>query len=161
VLYAGSFDPITNGHLDIATRAAALFDEVVIGIYNTPDKHLLFSTEERVELAREAVAHLPNVRVEPYTGLTVEFARRINAKALVRGLRMSADFEREFEMALMNKKLQPEMEMVCLMTSIQYQFLSSSLLKEVAQLRGCIKDLVPDNVAAALGKKFALEAKTR
>jgi pantetheine-phosphate adenylyltransferase len=161
VLYAGSFDPITNGHLDIATRAAALFDEVVIGIYNTPDKHLLFSTEERVELAREAVAHLPNVRVEPYTGLTVEFARRINAKALVRGLRMSADFEREFEMALMNKKLQPKIEMVCLMTSIQYQFLSSSLLKEVAQLRGCIKDLVPDNVAAALGKKFALEAKTR
>lgn len=161
MLYAGSFDPITNGHLDIATRAAALFDEVVIGIYNTPDKHLLFSTEERVELAREAVAHLPNVRVEPYTGLTVEFARRINAKALVRGLRMSADFEREFEMALMNKKLQPKIEMVCLMTSIQYQFLSSSLLKEVAQLRGCIKDLVPDNVAAALGKKFALEAKTR
>jgi pantetheine-phosphate adenylyltransferase len=145
---------MTNGHLDIAARAAALFDEVVIGIYETPQKEILFSTAERVELAKKAVACLPNVRVESYSELTIEFARRINAKAIVRGLRMSSDFEREFEMAMMNKKLAPGIEVVCMMSSIQYQFLSSSLLKEVAELGGCIDDLVPPHVAAALRKKL-------
>jgi pantetheine-phosphate adenylyltransferase len=153
-LYPGSFDPVTNGHLDIATRAAALFDELVIGVYKTPIKPLLFPIEERVELMRQAVAHLLNVRVQPYSELTVEFARKVNATAIVRGLRMSSDFEREFEMALMNKKLAPDIEVVCLMSSLQYQFLSSSLLKEVTQLGGCIDDLVPPHVAAALREKL-------
>ena len=153
--YPGAFDPITNGHLDIAARAAELFEKVVIGIYDTPAKYLLFTTDERMDLARRAVVNLPNVEVEPFTGLTVDFAKKVGAKTIVRGLRMSADFEREFEMALMNKKLAPECELVCLMASLKYQFLSSSLLKEVAGLEGYIDDLVPEHVAVALKKKVS------
>lgn len=158
-LYPGSFDPITNGHLDIATRAAAIFDKLVIGIYDRPEKRLLFSTEERVELAKEAVAHLKNVKVQPYSGLTVAFAKKIGARVMVRGLRMSSDFEREFEMEMMNKKLVPDLELFCLMSSLQYQFLSSSLLKEVAQLHGCLDNMVPEHVAVALRKKFGIKKK--
>jgi pantetheine-phosphate adenylyltransferase len=158
-LYPGSFDPITKGHLDIATRAATIFDRVVIGIYDKPDKRLLFSTDERVELARKAVTHLKNVKVQPYSGLTVTFAKKIGAKVMVRGLRMSSDFEREFEMEMMNKKLEPGLELFCLMASLQYQFLSSSLLKEVAQLKGCLDNMVPEHVAAALRKKFGIKGK--
>ncbi len=154
--YPGTFDPVTNGHLDIANRAAALFDQLVIGVYDVPQKSLLFNTDERVDLMRRAVAHLPNVRVERYTGLTVEFARKMNAQVLVRGLRMSSDFEREFEMALMNKKLAADIELVCLMSSLDYQFLSSSLLKEACQLGGDISSLVPEHVAAALAGKFGV-----
>lgn len=154
-LYPGSFDPITNGHIDIARRAAIIFDRVVIGIYDRPsNKQPLFTAKERVELAREAIKDIPNVTAETYTGLTVEFAKKLGAIALVRGLRASADFELEFEMALMNKKLMPDLELVCFMSSLQYQFLSSSLLKEVTQLGGCIDGLVPPNVALALQKKF-------
>ena len=152
-VYPGSFDPITNGHLDIVTRAAKLFDRLIIGVYDTPDKRLLFTTEERVKLATEAVVHLPNVGVQSYKGLTVDFARDVKAQVIVRGLRMSADFEREFDMAMMNKKLLAELELVCLMAGQEYQFLSSSLLKEVAGLGGNIGDLVPKNVAIALKKK--------
>ncbi|MBA7473449.1 Phosphopantetheine adenylyltransferase [subsurface metagenome] len=152
-IYPGSFDPITNGHIDIATRAAKLFTKLIIGIYETPGKHLLFSLEERVELARQAVASLPNIEVQPFSGLTVDFARRVRAQAMVRGLRVSADFEREFDMAMMNRRLHPELELVCLMASPEYQFLSSSLLKEVARLGGNINDLVPEHVAQALRKK--------
>ena len=152
-IYPGSFDPITNGHLDIATRAAKLFDRLIIGVYDTPDKRLLFTTEERVKLVTEAVTHLPNVDVESYKRLTVDFARKVKAQVIVRGLRMSADFEREFDMAMMNKKLFTELELVCLMASQEYQFLSSSLLKEVASLGGNIDDLVPKHVAIALRKR--------
>lgn len=152
-IYPGSFDPITNGHIDIANRAAKLFTKLIIGIYETPGKHLLFSLEERVELARQAVASLPNIEVQPFSGLTVDFARRVRAQAMVRGLRVSADFEREFDMAMMNRRLHPELELVCLMASPEYQFLSSSLLKEVARLGGSINDLVPEHVAQALRKK--------
>lgn len=154
-IYPGSFDPVTNGHLDIANRAAALFDELIIGVYDRPSKHLLFSTDERVDLMKKAVAHLRNVRVASYSGLTVDFARKMKAKVMVRGLRMSSDFEREFEMALMNKKLDHDIELVCLMTSLEFQFLSSSLLKEVFQLGGDISALVPRDVAIALKKKFS------
>jgi pantetheine-phosphate adenylyltransferase len=157
-IYPGSFDPITNGHLDIATRAAKVFDKVIIGVYKTPNKPVLFSTEERVELIRKAITDLPNVEVRSFSGLTVDFARRVKAKAMVRGLRMSADFEREFDMAMMNKKLSPELECVCLMSSVEYQFLSSSLMKEAASLGGAIDDLVPKHVAAALRKKFGGKA---
>ena len=153
-IYPGSFDPVTNGHLDIATRAAKIFEKLIIGVYDTPNKPILFTTEERVELMRQAIADLPNVEVESFSGLTVDFAKRVKAKAMVRGLRMSADFEREFDMAMMNKKLSPELELVCLMPRVEYQFLSSSLLKEVASLGGDIEDLVPKHVASALRKKF-------
>jgi pantetheine-phosphate adenylyltransferase len=153
-IYPGSFDPVTNGHLDIANRAAALFDELIIGVYDRPSKHLMFSTAERVNLVKKAVAHLPNVRVTAYDELTVDFACKMKAKVIVRGLRMSSDFEREFEMALMNKQLNREIELVCLMTSLEYQFLSSSLLKEACELGGDITSLVPKHVAIALKKKF-------
>ena len=152
-IYPGAFDPITNGHLDIATRAAKLFGRLIIGVYDTPDKHLLFTTDERVELVRKAIVNLPNVDVESFTGLTVNFAREVEAQVIVRGLRMSADFDREFEMAMMNRKLFSELELVCLMSKLEYQFLSSSLLKEVASLSGNIDDLVPKHVAVALGKR--------
>jgi len=154
-IYPGSFDPITNGHLDIATRASKLFEKLIIGVYETPPiKDLLFTTEERVDLVRQAIANLPNVDVESFTGLTVDFARKVKAQTVVRGLRMSGDFEREFEMAMMNRKLFPDLEIVCLMANLEYQFLSSSLLKEVASLEGSINDLVPKTVAAALRRKF-------
>lgn len=152
-IYPGSFDPITNGHIDVATRAARLFSKLIIGVYETPGKRVLFTLEERLEMARQAVASLPNVEVEPFSGLTVDFARRVGAQAMVRGLRVSADFEREFDMAMMNQRLAPELELVCLMASPEYQFLRSSLLKEVAKLGGNIDDLVPKHVAEALRKK--------
>jgi len=152
-IYPGSFDPITNGHLDIATRAAKLFDKLIIGVYNTPDKHLLFTTEERVNLVREAIADLPNVEVQSFSGLTVDFAKKVGAQVMVRGLRMSADFEREFDLAMMNKRMFPELELVCLMANLKYQFLSSSILKEVASLGGNINDLVPKPVVVALKRK--------
>ena len=151
-IYAGTFDPITNGHLDVATRAAKLFEKLIIGVYDTPAKRLTFTTEERVELAKQAIAHLPNVEVQSFSGMVVDFARKVGAQTMVRGLRMSSDFEREFEMALMNKKQHPDLELVCLMTNLQYQFLSSSLLKEVASLGGDIDSLVPKHVADALRK---------
>ena len=154
-LYPGSFDPITNGHIDIVERAAAIFDKLVVGVYDRPEKHILFPTEERVKLARQAVSHLDNVEVQSYSQLTVEFARQLGAKVLVRGLRMSPDFEREFEMAMTNKKLEPDLELVCFMASLQYQFLSSSLIKEVAQLQGRLDGMVPDHIAAALSQKLA------
>jgi pantetheine-phosphate adenylyltransferase len=156
-IYAGSFDPLTLGHLDIIQRGASIFDELVVGVYDRPEKRLLFSTEERVRMAQQAVAGLKNVRVQPYSGLTVDFAKEMGAQVMVRGLRMSSDFEREFEMAMMNKKLASDLELVCFMASLQYQFLSSSLLKEVAQLGGCLEAMVPDHVAKALIRKFAPE----
>jgi len=149
----GSFDPITNGHLDIITRAAKLFEKLIIGVYDRPDKQLLFTTEERAEMVRQAIATLPNVEVRVFTGLAVDFAKRVKAQVIVRGLRMSADFEREFDLAMMYKKLSPEIELVCLMSDLKYQFLSSSLLKEAARLGGAIDDLVPKHVAVALRKK--------
>ena len=154
-LYAGTFDPITNGHLDIAIRASRLFDKLIIGIYdNTAGKRILFTTGERVKMAKEATKNYPNIEVRSFTGMTVDYAKTVGAQTLVRGLRMSSDFEREFEMALMNKELRPELELVCLMTSLQYQFLSSSMLKEVANLGGDVHTLVPTHVAKALTEKI-------
>jgi len=155
-IYPGTFDPITNGHLDIVTRAAKLFDKLIIAVYNTPNKHILFSTEERVELVRQAIANLPNVEVKSFGGLAVNFARQMQAQVMVRGLRMTSDFEREFELAMMNKQLYPELELVTFMANLKYQFLSSSLLKEVADLSGNINDLVPEHVAEALRSKSRL-----
>ena len=152
-IYPGSFDPITNGHIDIATRASKLFDSIYIGIFATPNKSLTFTVEERVELAKQAVAHLPNVSVKAYSGLTTKFASEVNAGVMVRGLRIRDDFEREFDFAMMNKRLSPDLELVCFMASHDYQFLSSSLMKEVAGLGGDIYNLVPKHVVDALIKK--------
>ena len=153
-IYPGSFDPITNGHLDIIKRASSIFEKVILGIYDIPQKSLLFSVKERVDLARQAVPDYKNVEVTSYSGITVEFARKAKAQVLVRGLRASSDFEREFEMALMNKKLAPDIELVCFMANLRYQFLSSSLLKEIIQLGGNLDDMVPQQVSAALKKKL-------
>lgn len=152
-LYPGSFDPITNGHIDIATRASKLFDKTIIGIFATPEKRLTFSLEERVNMARKATAHLPKVEVIPYSNITVEFAKEVKAQVLVRGLRMIGDFEWEFEMAMMNQMLSPGLETICFMASQEFQFLSASLIKEVAGLGGDIANLVPPHVAEALKKK--------
>jgi pantetheine-phosphate adenylyltransferase len=154
-VYPGSFDPVTNGHLDIITRAAKIFDKVIFGIYELPDKRLLFSAEERVELAKKATAHLPNVEVTSFGGLTVDFVKKRGAQVIVRGLRAGADFDWEFDMAMMNKYLAADIELVCFMSSFRYQFLSSSLLKEVAGLGGNIDTLVPEAVSLALKKKIS------
>ena len=153
-LYPGSFDPVTVGHLDIASRASKLFDEVIVGVYDTPSKGLLFSTSERVALFEQACSHLSNVKVVKYSGLTVRFAKEIGAGVVVRGLRSGYDFEYEFEMAFMNRKLEPDVDLVCFMTSQDYVFVSASLLKEVARLGGNIGEMVPPNVAEALYSKF-------
>lgn len=153
-VYPGTFDPITDGHVDIVKRASTLFDKLIIAIYDRPEKHLLFSLEERVEMARKVVPGLPNASVTSFTGLSVDFTHKVKGTVMIRGLRANSDFEREFEMALMNKKLAPDIELVCLMTTSQYQFLSSSLIKEVAKLGGCLDGMVPDHVAVALKEKF-------
>ena len=131
-VYPGSFDPITNGHMDIVERAATLFGSVVVAVYDRPEKNLLFAVDERVALARTAARDMPNVSVMAFSGLVVDFIRAIKADVMIRGLRANSDFEREFEMALMNHKLAPDIELVCLMTSAKYQFISSSVIKEVA-----------------------------
>jgi len=153
-LFPGTFDPFTNGHLDIVQRASGLFDQLIIGVYAHPINTLLLSCDERVALVKEAVRELPNVRVESYDGLTVEFARLKGAQVLLRGLRVIADFELEFQMALMNRALAAEIETVCLMTTYKYYFLSSSLVKEVAKLGGDISSMVPPHVEAALKAKI-------
>ncbi len=155
-LYPGSFDPFTYGHIDIIRRSAKLFDKVIVGVYDTPEKKLMFTTEERVALGRVAVEDLPNVEVKAFSGLMVEFARREKVATVVRGLRVNNDFEFEFDMAMINRKLAPEVELVCLLASPEYQFLSSSILKEVARLGGDFADLVPPFVARAVLAKVAL-----
>lgn len=159
-IYPGSFDPITLGHIDIARRAAAVFDRVVVGVYDTPAKSLIFSTPERVELATRAFADVSNVDVRPFTGLVVSFARQVGAKVIVRGLRAVSDFEMEMQMALMNHKLAPDVEEVYLMASLRYSFLSASLIKEVVKLGGSADGLVPDFVAEALGHKLPNQSET-
>jgi pantetheine-phosphate adenylyltransferase len=149
-VYPGTFDPIHFGHVDIATRAANIFDELVVAVYSRPAKNSLFTVGERVELAHQALADLPNVRVSPFSGLTVEFARRVGAQAIVRGLRVTYDFELEYQMALTNRQLAPEIESVCLITRQENAFLSSSILKEVALLGGNVSEMTPPHVAAAL-----------
>ena len=156
-IYPGSFDPITCGHIDIATRASRIFDKVILAVYDTPAKTLVFDTAERVGMAERALADLPNVQVRSFSGLLVDFARENGATVIVRGLRAVSDFEVETQMALMNRTLAPEMEVVMLVTSLAYSFLSASLIKEVLKLGGPDVGLVPDFVAEALRQKFAGE----
>ncbi|MBN1955779.1 MAG: pantetheine-phosphate adenylyltransferase [Anaerolineae bacterium] len=152
-VYPGTFDPIHLGHVDIASRSAAIFDELVVGIYDRPAKNLLFSTEARIDLARQALQGVPNVQVMAYSGLTVAFARQSGAQAIVRGLRVISDFEWEYQMALTNRELAEEIEFVCLMTRQEYAFLSSSIVKEVALLGGDISCMAPLAVIGALIEK--------
>jgi pantetheine-phosphate adenylyltransferase len=155
-VYPGTFDPLTYGHMDIIERAAALVGKLIVGIYENPAKQPLFPLEQRVRLVEEAVTGLSTVHVKAFKGLTVDFIHEVGGKVMIRGLRANSDFEREFEMALMNRKLAPDIEVICLMTSSQYQFLSSTLIKEVAKLGGCLEGMVPDRVAVALKEKFSM-----
>ena len=155
-VYPGSFDPVTVGHMDVATRAAQLFTTVIIAVYETPEKNLIFTAEERVKLLQTACEHLPNVEVAKFSGLMVRFAKDAGAEVIVRGLRSGSDFEYEIEMAAMNRKLDPAVDLVCFMTAPEYMFVSASLLKEVAKLGGDITDMVPPNVAEAVYQKFGL-----
>ncbi len=153
-IYPGSFDPITCGHVDIARRAAAIFERLVVGVYDAPAKALLFPTDERVKLAVIALKDLENVQIAAYGGLTVDFARQIGAKVIIRGLRAVSDFEVEMQMALLNRKMAPDLEVVCLMPSLEYSFLSATMIKEISKLGGSIEGLVPAHVENALREKL-------
>ena len=155
-LYPGSFDPVTIGHVDVTARAAALFDKVIIAVYAEPEKDLLFDSDERVALFRNAVQHLSNVEVTKFEGLVVRNAKEAGAEVIVRGLRSGSDFEYEFDMAVMNRRLEPDIDLVCFMTSQEHMFISSSLLKEVARLGGDISTMVPAQVAEAVYKKLGM-----
>jgi pantetheine-phosphate adenylyltransferase len=151
-IYPGSFDPFTNGHLDIVERAARLFDEVIVAVGVNLAKKTLFDADDRVGMIREAVSALPNVRAEPLDGLQVEFARANGARFVIRGIRALSDFEFEFEMANMNRQLAPEIEMVFLMTSPEYLFLSASRVKELHYFGADVRRLVPPAVLDRLGR---------
>lgn len=153
--YAGTFDPVTLGHVDIATRSSRIFGHLVVGIYDKPQKNLAFSIEQRIKMMTESLQGLDNVDVVGYSGLTASFARQIGAKVLVRGLRVISDFELEYQMALTNQKLGPDLDTVCLMTSLEYAFVSSSMVKEVFLAGGCVEGMVPSHVIAALRSRFA------
>lgn len=153
-IYQGSFDPLTNGHMDVAVRASKMFEHLIIAVFDTPEKRVLFSTQERVELCRRSTEHLPNVEILTYTGLTVDFAHDIGAVAMVRGLRSISDFDNEFAMDMMNRNLHPDLPTVYLITRTEYTFVSSTLIKEVARYGGNVNNLVPESVAEALQEKF-------
>jgi pantetheine-phosphate adenylyltransferase len=150
-LFPGTFDPIHYGHVDIARRAARLFDEVVIAVYDRPLKSLLFSPDERIELAREAFQNeIDNITVTGYSGLTIEFCKKIGAQVIVRGVRVFSDFEHEFRMALANHRMAPDIDTIALITSEEHTFLSSSTVREIASLDGDVSSMVPEHVKLAL-----------
>lgn len=153
-VYPGSFDPVTNGHIDVACRAREIFDEVIISVARNGSKQALFSVDERVQLLEAAVAAMPGIRVDTFDGLTVDYARTVGATALVRGLRAVSDFEYEFQIALMNRKLAPELETVFLMPNEKYTYLSSSIVRELARLHTDVSEFVPDVVMHALRTRF-------
>lgn len=153
-VYPGTFDPITNGHLDILERATRLFDEVIIAVAEENYKYNLFNLEERTYLVKQACKHLGNIKVETFDGLLMNFVQERNAQAIVRGLRAVSDFEYEMQMAMMNKKLNTHVETVFLMSASKYSFLSSSIIKQVALLDGSIRGLVPVEVEKSLKNKY-------
>jgi len=154
-IYPGSFDPVTNGHLDVIERARKLFDEVVVAVAHNDEKQALFSLKDRLDLLRETAGKIDNVRIAEFEGLLVEFARQEKAGAVIRGLRAISDFEFEFQMALMNRKLDAEVETIFLMPKEEYTYLSSRIVKEIARLGGDVSGLVPACVAKALRRKFS------
>ncbi|MFL2651783.1 MAG: pantetheine-phosphate adenylyltransferase [Anaerolineales bacterium] len=154
-VFPGTFDPIHYGHIDIVKRGCALFDEVIVAVYNRPLKDLLFSRNERIELVQEAFLKVDNVIIKSYDGLTVDFCNAVDAKIIVRGLRVFSDFEHEFRMALANRRLAHNIDTVSLITSEQHTFLSSSTVREIAALGGDVSSMVPDFVLDALKKKLA------
>ncbi len=153
-LFPGTFDPIHYGHMDIAKRAARLFDEVVVAVYDKPLKSLLFSPEERIALVKEAFRDEPRITVVGYSGLTVDFCRQIGAQVMVRGLRVFSDFEFEFRMALANNRLAPDIEIIALITHEAHTFLSSTTVREIAMLHGDVSTMVPPHVKEALRKRL-------
>jgi pantetheine-phosphate adenylyltransferase len=154
-VYPGSFDPLTNGHLDVIERAASLFDELVIAIAHQTEKNPLFSVKERVAMVKKSVETLPNVRVTDFESLLVDYAHSIGAKVVVRGLRAVSDFEFEFQMALMNRTLAPDVETIFLMPKDSYSYLSSRIIKQIASLGGEIQSFVPAHIEKALLKKLS------
>lgn len=155
-LFPGTFDPIHYGHMDIANRASKLFDEVVMAVYDKPLKNLMFSPEQRISLVREAFQNNPKIKVTGYSGLTIEFAKQIEAQVIVRGLRVFSDFEFEFRMALANQRMAGDaVETVALITAEQHTFLSSSTVREIAMLNGNVSSMVPPYVERALKEKVA------
>ena len=154
-LFPGTFDPIHYGHMDIAERAARLFDEVIMAVYDKPLKSLMFSPEERMALVSEAFKDNPKIKVTGYSGLTVEFARKVDAQVIVRGLRVFSDFEFEFRMALANHRLAPDIEIVALITAEEHTFLSSTTVREIAMLNGNVSSMVPSHVERAFKEKVA------
>jgi len=153
-LYPGSFDPIHNGHIDIARRAARIFDQVIVGVYDQPKKKLLFDVDERVALARLAFDSDTNISVAKFSGFTVDYARQVGALVIVRGLRVFSDFEFEFRMGLANKKLAPEIETVSIMTDDKHVYVSSSTVREIAELGGDVLSMVPATTAHALRQRY-------
>jgi pantetheine-phosphate adenylyltransferase len=153
-IYPGSFDPLTNGHLDVVQRAAKLFDRVVVAIAKNESKNPLFTLNERLALVKQAVKHLPNVEADAFDGLLIEYVARRKAHVVVRGLRAVSDFEFEFQLALMNRKLNENIEAIFMMPKDTYTFLSSRIVKEIARLGGDVSPFVPAHVQSALAKKF-------
>ena len=153
-LYPGSFDPLTHGHLDIVDRAARIFDRVVIAVLENPNKRPLFTSDERVAMIKESLGDRAGVEVRTFRGLTIDFARQVGARVIVRGLRAVSDFESEFQMALMNRRLEPDVTTVFIPTSLRHLFLSSSLIKELAEFGGDISEFVPANVVGPLKKRL-------
>jgi len=153
-VYPGSFDPVTNGHLDIIERASKIFDKVIIGILKNSNKEPMFTVEERTELLKKVTKDFNNVEIDSFDGLLVNFMEKKHATVIIKGLRAVSDFEYEFQMALMNNKLNPEIETLFMMTSSKYSYLSSSIVKEVGKLGGCLKELVPDVIIHDIVKKL-------
>lgn len=153
-IYPGTFDPLTHGHLDIIHRAAGIFDRVVIAVSVNPSKKPLFSAEERIAMIKPSIAEMPGVEVSSYEGLTIDFARRVGARVIVRGLRAVSDFESEFQMAMMNRRLEPDVTTVFIPTSLRHLFLSSSLIKELTAFGGDITEFVPASVVEPLKQRL-------
>jgi pantetheine-phosphate adenylyltransferase len=154
-IYPGSFDPVTNGHLDILERGLKLFDKIILAILTNPKKKFLFSLEQRIEMLEESIKEFPNVKIDTFDGLTVDFAAQCHAQGILRGLRAMSDFEYEFQMALMNRRLNREVQTVFLMTGLRWIYTSSSIIKEAAQFGGNIKGMVPPIVEQKIKEKYA------
>lgn len=153
-IYPGSFDPITNGHLDIIERASKIYEKIIVSVLQNPSKNPMFTLQERVDLIKDAVKPYENVMVDCFSGLLIDYAKKQNANVIIKGLRAVSDFEYEFQMALMNRKLAPDIETIFLMTSSQNSYLSSSIIKEVAKFGGCIEGLVPEKVKSSILDKI-------